>query len=85
MAVTVSGVLARIPNNVTAIATAVVSGAGTYYLGTDVGDVYKYNDVTGVVTKLGNIGGMAITSMTIYGTGLFCGTNKGSVHSMTTS
>ena len=79
-----SATLARIPNKVTAVATTVSGGASIYYLGTDVGDVYSYNDSTKVVTKIGTINAK-IASMTLYSGALFIGTEGGALHSMTKS
>ena len=83
MTVAISTLTAPKGNEITCIVGQVESGVGINYMGTDVGDVLKYNEATHVMTTLINVGG-AITSMMIYSGILWVGVKGGKFVAVTT-
>ena len=76
--------LSSLQNEVTAIVNSVESGVGYMYLGTDVGDVWKYNTASKVLTLIKNVGGK-ILSLTLYSGALYVGVAGGKLVGVTTS
>jgi hypothetical protein len=83
MSYTISN-LKSLGNEVTAVVDSVESGVGYMYLGTDVGDVYKYNTSSEALTKLKNVGGKVL-SLTLYSSKLYVGVAGGKLISMATT
>lgn len=73
-----------INNEITCIQKEVSGGADISYFGTDVGDVYKYNGTTAVLTKLGNVGG-SVKAMNLYSSKLYCTIAGGIMATLTTA
>jgi hypothetical protein len=83
MTVTITELTKPKGNEVTCTVGQVESGVGINYIGTDVGDVLKYNESTKAITTLVNVGGY-ITSMMLYSGILWVGVKGGRYVAVTT-
>ena len=83
MAVTITNLTMPKGNEATCVVGQVESGVGINYIGTDVGDVLKYNEATKAMTTLTNVGGY-VTSMMIYSGILWVGVKGGKFVAVTT-
>lgn len=64
--------LKRLDDEVTCSVQATEYGTGYVYVGTNDGDIYRYNVLTEVYTRLGNVGATP-TSMVMYSGLLYVG------------
>ncbi len=71
-------------NKITCMVNQVESGQGIFYYGTDKGDICKYNNITGAITTLAELG-QKVKSMSIYSNTLYIGLANGDFVSLTTS
>ena len=74
---------ATIPNEVTAVVGQVESGVGMMYMGTDQGDIWKFNQATYAYALVKNVGGK-ILSMMLYSGILYVTVAGGKIFTVTT-
>ena len=81
---TTTTLLTNVDEEVLCTASEVQSGDRIFFLGTNKGNIYRYNLTTGVKTLLTGPLAYMITSMDIYSGKLYVGLDNGDFYSITT-